>query len=76
MISSKIYFDGRFTYFSRASLDYIVKAGKQPDVLHIHNWETSIVGPLFWDVFVDQVHYLAFAFINDKLLTSCLLVVR
>ncbi|XP_009791048.1 probable starch synthase 4, chloroplastic/amyloplastic isoform X1 [Nicotiana sylvestris] len=44
----------RFTYFSRASLDYIVKAGKQPDVLHIHNWETSIVGPLFWDVFVDQ----------------------
>ncbi|XP_027770804.1 probable starch synthase 4, chloroplastic/amyloplastic isoform X3 [Solanum pennellii] len=44
----------RFTYFSRASLDYIVKAGKQPDVLHIHNWETSIVGPLFWDVFVKQ----------------------
>lgn len=44
----------RFTYFSRASLDYIVKAGKQPDVLHIHNWETSIVGPLFWDVFVNQ----------------------
>ncbi|XP_059293448.1 probable starch synthase 4, chloroplastic/amyloplastic isoform X2 [Lycium ferocissimum] len=44
----------RFSYFSRASLDYIVKAGKQPDVLHIHNWETSIVGPLFWDVFVNQ----------------------
>uniref|UniRef100_A0A3Q7FB03 starch synthase n=1 Tax=Solanum lycopersicum TaxID=4081 RepID=A0A3Q7FB03_SOLLC len=44
----------RFTYFSRVSLDYIVKAGKQPDVLHIHNWETSIVGPLFWDVFVNQ----------------------
>ncbi|XP_060193747.1 probable starch synthase 4, chloroplastic/amyloplastic isoform X3 [Lycium barbarum] len=43
-----------FSYFSRASLDYIVKAGKQPDVLHIHNWETSIVGPLFWDVFVNQ----------------------
>ncbi|XP_006357749.1 starch synthase V precursor isoform X1 [Solanum tuberosum] len=44
----------RFTYFSRASLDYIIKAGKHPDVLHIHNWETSIVGPLFWDVFVNQ----------------------
>lgn len=44
----------RFTYFSRASLDYIVKSGKQPDVLHIHNWETSIVGPLFWDVFANQ----------------------
>ncbi|KAL5819915.1 hypothetical protein ACOSQ4_023757 [Xanthoceras sorbifolium] len=44
----------RFTYFSRASLDYIVKSGKQPDVLHIHNWETAIVGPLFWDIFVKQ----------------------
>ncbi|KAF3439141.1 hypothetical protein FNV43_RR17416 [Rhamnella rubrinervis] len=44
----------RFTYFSRASLDYIVKSGKQPDVLHIHNWETAIVGPLFWDIFAKQ----------------------
>ncbi|XP_077219550.1 UDP-Glycosyltransferase superfamily protein [Tasmannia lanceolata] len=44
----------RFTYFSRASLDYLVKSGKQPDVLHIHNWETAIVGPLFWDIFVNQ----------------------
>ncbi|XP_030974392.1 glycogen synthase isoform X4 [Quercus lobata] len=44
----------RFTYFSRASLDYIVKSGKQPDVLHIHNWETAIVGPLFWDIYVNQ----------------------
>ncbi|XP_037491440.1 probable starch synthase 4, chloroplastic/amyloplastic, partial [Jatropha curcas] len=44
----------RFTYFSRASLDYITKSGKKPDVLHIHNWETAIVGPLFWDIFVRQ----------------------
>ncbi|GAB4847172.1 hypothetical protein Ancab_026183 [Ancistrocladus abbreviatus] len=44
----------RFTYFSRASLDYIVKSGKHPDVLHVHNWETAIVGPLFWDIFVNQ----------------------
>uniref|UniRef100_A0A0D9VMF1 Protein kinase domain-containing protein n=1 Tax=Leersia perrieri TaxID=77586 RepID=A0A0D9VMF1_9ORYZ len=44
----------RFSYFSRASLDYIVKSGKQPDVLHVHNWETAIVGPLFWDIFAHQ----------------------
>ncbi|XP_004288304.1 PREDICTED: probable starch synthase 4, chloroplastic/amyloplastic [Fragaria vesca subsp. vesca] len=44
----------RFTYFSRASLDYIVKCGKQPDVIHIHNWETAIIGPLFWDIFAKQ----------------------
>uniref|UniRef100_A0A0E0K6L1 starch synthase n=1 Tax=Oryza punctata TaxID=4537 RepID=A0A0E0K6L1_ORYPU len=44
----------RFSYFSRASLDYIVKSGKQPDVLHVYNWETAIVGPLFWDIFAHQ----------------------
>lgn len=44
-----------FSYFSRASLDYIVKSGKQPDILHIHNWETAIVAPLFWDIFAHQV---------------------
>ncbi|KAF4349892.1 hypothetical protein F8388_005123 [Cannabis sativa] len=44
----------RFSYFSRASLDYIVKSGKHPDVLHIHNWETAIIGPLFWDIFANQ----------------------
>ncbi|KAL5143174.1 putative starch synthase 4, chloroplastic/amyloplastic [Glycine soja] len=41
----------RFSYFCRASLDYIVKCGKQPDVLHLHNWGTAIVGPLFRDTF-------------------------
>ncbi|XP_023003519.1 probable starch synthase 4, chloroplastic/amyloplastic isoform X3 [Cucurbita maxima] len=44
----------RFMYFSRAALDYIVKSGKKPDVLHIHNWQTAIIGPLFWDIFVQQ----------------------
>ncbi|XP_065875625.1 probable starch synthase 4, chloroplastic/amyloplastic isoform X2 [Euphorbia lathyris] len=44
----------RFSYFSRASLDYITKSGKLPDILHIHNWETAIVAPLFWDIFVKQ----------------------
>ncbi|KAG8384202.1 hypothetical protein BUALT_Bualt04G0093500 [Buddleja alternifolia] len=55
----------RFTYFSRASLDYLVKSGKRPDVLHIHNWQTSIVGPLFWDVFVNQ------GFEGTRLLLTC-----
>ncbi|KAL3526942.1 hypothetical protein ACH5RR_011598 [Cinchona calisaya] len=55
----------RFSYFSRASLDYLVKSGKQPDVIHIHNWETSIVGPLFWDIFVNQ------GFGGTRILLTC-----
>lgn len=54
----------RFSYFSRASLDYIVKSGKQPDVLHIHNWQTAIIGPLFWDIFVNQVQLGSPFFVN------------
>jgi glycogen synthase len=64
----------RFTYFSRASLDYIVKSGKQPDVLHIHNWETSIVGPLFWDIFVKQVQFEnCFYLVMLNNLSTCLI---
>ncbi|XP_020528018.1 glycogen synthase isoform X2 [Amborella trichopoda] len=44
----------RFTYFSRAALDYIVKSKKKPDIFHIHGWQTSVIGPLFWDFFVNQ----------------------
>lgn len=56
---TKYIFDAfRFSYFSRAALDYIVKSGKQPDVIHFHNWETAIVGPLFWDIFAKQVQLI------------------
>ncbi|KAB2036903.1 hypothetical protein ES319_D03G034700v1 [Gossypium barbadense] len=55
----------RFTYFSRASLDYIAKSGKQPDVLHLHNWETAIAGPLFWDIFAKQ------GLGNTRILLTC-----
>ncbi|CAN6274034.1 unnamed protein product [Urochloa humidicola] len=55
----------RFSYFSRASLDYIVKSGKQPDILHIHNWETAIVAPLFWDIFAQQ------GLENTRILLTC-----
>ncbi|KAK8454635.1 hypothetical protein SEVIR_4G007404v4 [Setaria viridis] len=56
----------RFSYFSHASLDYIVKSGKQPDILHIHNWETAIVAPLFWDIFAHQVNHSARGVSNSQ----------
>lgn len=45
----------RFTYFCRASLEYILKSGKQPNVLHIHNWQTAAVAPIFWEIYANQV---------------------
>lgn len=44
----------RFSYFCRVSLEYLLKSGKQPNVLHLHNWQTALVAPLFWDMYASQ----------------------
>eukprot|EP00897_Mesotaenium_endlicherianum_P001200 jgi/Mesen1/11080/ME000990S10437 len=44
----------RFTYFSRAALDYLVRVSKSPDIIHAHNWHTAAVAPLFWDLYCHQ----------------------
>lgn len=41
----------RFTYFSRASLEFLLKANINPDILHIHEWTAALVAPLYWDVY-------------------------
>jgi len=33
----------RFMFFSRASLEFLVVTGRQPDVLHLHDWQSSTV---------------------------------
>jgi len=55
----------RFTYFCRASLELLVKLGKQADILHLHNWQTAAVAPLFWEIFVHQ------GLGNTRLLFTC-----
>ncbi|KAG6554096.1 hypothetical protein Mapa_004011 [Marchantia paleacea] len=44
----------RFTYFCRAALEHLLKLGKQPNILHIHNWQTAAIAPLFWDLYAKQ----------------------
>lgn len=40
----------RFLFFARAALEFLVWSeatqGKQPDVLHIHDWQSAAVAPL------------------------------
>lgn len=36
----------RFLFFSRAALEFLVWSGKQPDALHIHDWQSAAVAPL------------------------------
>lgn len=42
---------GRFLYFSKAVLDYLVERGQPIDILHLHDWHTAFCAPLLKDVY-------------------------
>ena len=33
----------RFSFFSRAALELLLQAGKKPDIIHCHDWQTAFV---------------------------------
>lgn len=44
----------RFMYFSRSCLDFLVKQNLNPDIIHVHDWQTSAIAPLYHTVFKPQ----------------------
>ncbi|WP_425358442.1 glycogen synthase GlgA [Thiorhodococcus drewsii] len=36
----------RYAFFSRAAMEFLWKSGKHPDIIHCHDWQTSLV-PVF-----------------------------
>lgn len=41
----------RFLYFSRAALEFIYKRPLNPDIIHLHDWETAVIAPLYNDMY-------------------------
>ncbi len=41
----------RFAYFCRASIEFIYKRSLNPDVIHLHDWETALIAPLYRDMY-------------------------
>ena len=41
----------RFIYFSRAALEYLLKSGKEVDILNLHDWLTGICAPLYREIY-------------------------
>lgn len=41
----------RFVFFSRAALEFMLKSGKHPDVIHCHDWQTGIVPVLLFEIY-------------------------
>ena len=33
---------GRFAFFWRAALEFMLKSGKRPEVIHCHDWQTAL----------------------------------
>ncbi|KAL4420307.1 hypothetical protein ABPG77_001397 [Micractinium sp. CCAP 211/92] len=51
----KGYEDGpRFEFFCRAALEFLIRTGRQPDILHCHDWSTADVARTYW---TDYHHY-------------------
>ncbi len=41
----------RFAFFSRAAVEFLWKAGKHPDIIHCHDWQTALVPVLLFEMF-------------------------
>lgn len=41
----------RFLYFSRAVMEFMIKKSIQPDIIHIHEWQTAVIAPLYYEMY-------------------------
>jgi starch synthase len=47
----------RFAFFSKAALEFLHKAGKHPDIIHCHDWQTGLVPVMLFDMYQSQGMY-------------------
>lgn len=43
--------DERFAFFCRAALEFMLKSGKRPDIIHCHDWQTGLVPVLLFEIY-------------------------
>ena len=41
----------RFAFFSKAALEFMLKANKRPEVIHCHGWHTGLVPALLFEIY-------------------------
>ena len=41
----------RFAFFSKAALEFMLKTGKRPDVIHTHDWQTGLVPVMLYETY-------------------------
>jgi len=43
-----------YLYFCRASLEFLKISRRQPDIIHVHEWQCSSVAMLYWDLYFKE----------------------
>jgi starch synthase len=41
----------RFAFFCRAALEFMLKTGKHPEILHCHDWQTALTPVLLYEIY-------------------------
>ncbi|MEM9152887.1 MAG: glycogen synthase GlgA [Cyanobacteria bacterium P01_F01_bin.3] len=41
----------RFAFFSKAALEFLLKSGKRPDVIHCHDWQTGLIPVMLYEMY-------------------------
>ncbi len=41
----------RFTFFSKAAMEFLLQSNKRPDILHCHDWQTGLVPVLLFEIY-------------------------
>ena len=41
----------RFAFFSRAAMEFLWKSGKNPDIIHCHDWQTALVPVFLYEIY-------------------------
>jgi starch synthase len=44
----------RFAFFSKAALEFMLKTGKRPDVIHTHDWQTGLLPVMLFEMYKFQ----------------------
>ncbi len=41
----------RFAFFTKAAMEFMLKAGKRPDVIHTHDWQTALASVMLYEIY-------------------------
>ena len=44
----------RFAFFSKASLEFLLKTNRHPNIIHCHDWQTGLVPVLLYEIYQPQ----------------------